>query len=422
MKSLHLHVGPNIDYLRFCLRFWDEHLKGKKDNSKQDPNLRVYVQDTALHGECDVRSGRWLQMDGWSKERVNQSRYVIGSSELSSNPEIVDDRTIWQHVPFSMQCGQAHGEWLHFGFKGQSASDQRASDAYSFCSTSSPLERQIAILGFAEVHCTVRVLNSDRGMLAARLVDVWPNGSATLITYGLLNLTHMRSHDEASVHLLKPGEEYDVTVKLHSCGYVVPKGHQLRLSLSACYWPNAWPTNKPVEMEVKLDRKKGEPCSWLTIPEVKEDTVEYKDELFTDVTNPAIGTPLEFKYLTQAQNEYTNQHDVINEAFTKTIVRDGGLRHFRELGAAYQHRYTEKFICTKNDPATATSQTHHENRAQYDDVTDEEGNPIKILVTSSSELTSQGDDFQFVAEVKASLNQEVIFEKKWNEKIGKRFI
>ncbi len=32
-------------------------------------------------------------------------------------------------------------------------------------------------------------------MIAARLEDVAPDGSSTLVTYGLLNLTHRDSHE-----------------------------------------------------------------------------------------------------------------------------------------------------------------------------------------------------------------------------------
>ena len=413
-----LHAGPNIDYLRVCLRFWDEHLNGNKTDSAEEPKLRVYLQDAARPGECDVRPGKWLQTPGWPDSSVETRRFVLGAFELLNESQADDVTPTWQRVPFSMQCGQTHGEWLHFGFKGQSASDQRANDAFSFCSTTQPLTQELAILGFPSLRCSVRLNNSDRGLLAARLVDVWPDGSATLITHGLLNLTHRRGHDEESVQLLEPGKEYDVTVKLHSCAYVVPQGHQLRLSLSACYWPSAWPTHKAVEMEVRVG-KQGEALSELLVPEAS-DVKDYSDELF-NVSSPSIGPELPFKYLKDEENEMKNEHDFVNGTLTKTIVRDGGLRHFPSLNAAFQHRYVERYTCSLDSTSTPKSETSHENRFEYDDVMDDAGNSVQILVTSTSELTADEKNLMFEANVKAELNQEVVFEKKWKENIEKKF-
>ena len=38
--------GPNMDYLRVCLEWWDCHLKGQSNNVMEQPKIRVYVKDS----------------------------------------------------------------------------------------------------------------------------------------------------------------------------------------------------------------------------------------------------------------------------------------------------------------------------------------------------------------------------------------
>ena len=60
--------------------------------------------------------------------------------------------------------------------------------------TSGELTERVEILGRPTVNL---VVSSDRpaALLAVRLCDVMPDGRSTLITRGLLNLTHRDSHE-----------------------------------------------------------------------------------------------------------------------------------------------------------------------------------------------------------------------------------
>ena len=51
-----------------------------------------------------------------------------------------------------------------------------------------------------------------------RLVDVFPDGTATRISYGLLNLTHRDGHAEPRE--LEPGKVYCVQVKLNDVAQI----------------------------------------------------------------------------------------------------------------------------------------------------------------------------------------------------------
>ena len=95
--------------------------------------------------------------------------------------------------------------------------------------------------------CSARLCSPPRSrpirpnaFLVARLSLVAPDGAATRISYGVLNLTHRDSHAEPSP--LVPGQRYRITLKLNDVGQAVPAGHRLRLALTNAYWPTVWPS------------------------------------------------------------------------------------------------------------------------------------------------------------------------------------
>ncbi len=83
-----------------------------------------------------------------------------------------------------------------------------------------------------------------------RLCDVAPDGSSTLVTRGVLNLTHRDSHESPAP--LVPGELVEVAVELNAIAHAFPPGHRIRLALSPTYWPWAWPSPAAAELTVDL--------------------------------------------------------------------------------------------------------------------------------------------------------------------------
>lgn len=62
----------------------------------------------------------------------------------------------------------------------------------------------------------------------------------SLVSAGVLNLTHRRSH--ASPERLVPGTVEEVRVPLRTAGYRWLLGHRLRVALSSSLWPVLWPS------------------------------------------------------------------------------------------------------------------------------------------------------------------------------------
>jgi hypothetical protein len=152
-----------------------------------------------------------------------------------------------QQVRSPQSTGVDAGDWDPFGNPADLPPDQRAEDGRSLVYDSLPLEKPLVLLGQPAARLDVE---SDRpwGLVCVRLCDVAPDGASTLITRGLLNLTHRDGHNEPRA--LEPGRREQVAVQMKAIGHVVPAGHTLRLAISTAYWPWAWPSPEPVTLTV----------------------------------------------------------------------------------------------------------------------------------------------------------------------------
>ena len=97
--------------------------------------------------------------------------------------------------------------------------DQRLEDGGALTFDTEPLPERLEILGAPVVELELAV---DRpvALVAARLSDVAPDGAATRVSYGLLNLTHRESHEHPTA--LEPGRRYRVRLQLNDVGAGIP--------------------------------------------------------------------------------------------------------------------------------------------------------------------------------------------------------
>ena len=94
-------------------------------------------------------------------------------------------------------------KWCAYAHPGDQPGDQRADDAMSLCFETGPLEEALEIAGEAALTLDLEV---DRPMaqVAARLLDVFPDGRSARVAYGVFNLAHRDSHEHPQP--LTPGE------------------------------------------------------------------------------------------------------------------------------------------------------------------------------------------------------------------------
>lgn len=225
--------GPAIGFLAECVRWFDHWLKGIDRGVDADPTLRAWIEEpvppAAYYAE---RPGRWVEAE-WPPAPPREVRIGLGDGTVE--------------VASPQHTGLAAGVWCANGYEDELPEDQAADDAISACFDLPPLEQGFESLGMPVARLR---LSSDRplALVAVRLCEVAENGESTLVSWGMLNLTHRDSREYPRA--LVPGEFCDVDVALNVIGHRFARGAHLRVAVSQTYWPHAWPSPEPVRLLV----------------------------------------------------------------------------------------------------------------------------------------------------------------------------
>ncbi len=126
--------------------------------------------------------------------------------------------------------------------------DQRFDDALSLTYDWEPLAADLDVMGHPRVRLTV-TSSVPVAYLAARLCDVFPDGTSALACRGSLNLTHRDGHDAPVA--LEPGAPTEIEIELEATSWVFEQGHRVRLSLAGSDWPNLWPPPSGAPLQVE---------------------------------------------------------------------------------------------------------------------------------------------------------------------------
>ncbi|MCS0639076.1 CocE/NonD family hydrolase [Streptomyces sp. LP05-1] len=219
--------GPAIGFLQETLRWWDHHLKGVDTGIMAEPPLRCWISES--HRPATVYPelpGRWVGEPGWPSPHVTPVAYALqGEPVLVRSPQ---------------STGLDAGRFFPAGDDADLPPDQRAEDAHSACfdfpvpAGADPIE----ILGRPSVELALRP-DAPTGQVIARLCDVAPDGSSTLVTRGALNLGAREGRDRSVPCRIGETERY--AFPLGGIGHTFPPGHRVRLAVSSSYWPWIWP-------------------------------------------------------------------------------------------------------------------------------------------------------------------------------------
>lgn len=392
--------GPAIGFLQECLRWWDHWLKGEDTGIMDEPMLRAWMQESVPpQVDYDERTGRWVAETEWPSPNMYPMNFWLDGQKLTAE----SPREQSLAVPSAQTHGLYAGVWCPFGQAGDLASDQRLENGLSVCFTSEPLETPQEILGFPEV--TVE-LASDRpnALLAVRLCDVAPDGASTLVSWGMLNLTHRDSHEHPTP--LVPGERYTVTVRLNGIGHVLPAGHRWQVALSPTYWPHAWPSPEPVTLQVFTGEK-----TRLTLPVRPPQAADHELPVF-DV--PETAAVLEREILRAESRTRKVHHDLIEGTWVLEDFSDEGARRLPSNGIEYGSINRNVYTIKEGDPLSAAVRcewTLNVGRGEW-----------QTRLESVSTMTADADLFFITNELTAFEGEEQVFTKTWKSKIPRDFV
>ncbi|MEU6115509.1 CocE/NonD family hydrolase [Streptomyces sp. NPDC047117] len=384
-----LPPGPAIGFLQETLRWWDHWLKGEDTGVEDDPLLRSWISESHPPATVyDELPGRWVADPAWPSPHVTPTAHTLPG-----------DRPLLVRSP--QHTGVDAGRYFPFGNDADLPPDQREEDGRSVCFDLPELTERVEILGRPRV--TLRLTSEvPRGQVIARICDVAPDGSSTLVTRGVLNLLTRHGRDRAVEWM--PGTTEDVTFELNGIGHAFPAGHRIRVALSSAYWPWVWP-------------HAGSEAGWTVDPAASSVELPVRtpraDEPEITFAEPEQSEPLGVVF--PGGGDQRPERKVIRDvaAGTWTLEVDpryGGTRIYPD-GLEFTEDALETYRIDSADPESAATRSDWSIRLHRPDL------GWDARIETRSEITTDGGDFVTVNEVVCRDGEEEIFRRSWERRI-----
>jgi putative CocE/NonD family hydrolase len=119
-------------------------------------------------------------------------------------------------------------------------------------STSPPLEENVDVTGMVRATLWIASDAVDTDF-TAKLIDVYPDGTALHITDGQMRARYRNQHTKPE--LLEPGKVYQVVINLGSVSNLFVKGHRIRLDISSSNFPKFEPNPNTAEPAGKWTKR-----------------------------------------------------------------------------------------------------------------------------------------------------------------------
>ena len=390
--------GPAIGFLQEALRWWDTWLKGKETGVREEPMLRVWMQDSAPPTTgYRKRPGRWVAESGWPSGTIRAQDHYLHTSHLLLEEPPAQKGALSIQSPLSV--GLYAGKWCSYAAPPDLPHDQREEDGGALVFETRPLQEPLEILGAPALSLD---LSSSRpvAMIAVRLCDVAPDDRATRVTYGLLNLCHRNSHEEPET--LQQGRTYRVRVQLNHIAQRFPAGNRLRISISTSYWPLAWPPPQPVRLTLHTG------ASRLELP--VRDPGE-SDQALRPLPEPEGAPPPAMTQLEPARHKWRVHRDLAEDESVLEVVRDEGVIRWDDIDWTVTNRAWECYTSRNEDFQSLRGETRWFRRF--------ERAGWRVETSTRTVLTSTPEHFRLHAELDAFEGDQRVFSRNWDYTIAR---
>jgi uncharacterized protein len=368
--------GPHIDLVPELVRWFGRWLRDEQTGVDEEPPIQVFVRrSTRPAPDLTELRGDWRSEDGWPLARGETLALRpegTGTEELRVEGDV--GTSAWISCAGRLPWGQP--------------SDGREDDARSLVFEWGPFEDEVEILGHPRLALRVESA-APVAYLSAKLADVFPDGTSSLVTRGLLNLAHRRSSVEPEP-FAGPAE---VEIELEATSWVFEPGHRIRLALAGADWPNIWPPRSAEP--IRLDRG----SLVLALP-----TVPHEDR-----PAPAFASPPPQKPEPETPVTWRIERDVLGRE-TRAVIGHG-TTYEGELGARVEERYDGTIGVSAEDPAQAWARATARYRIAWPEA--------EATAEARLDLRSDAETYHVVVEVDAEAGGERI-ERRFERAIPRR--
>lgn len=227
-----------IDITGAQVRWFEYWLKGEENGVIDEPPVKIFV----------MGRDQWCEEEDWPLPVTSYCRYYLhsgghantlhGDGRLSTEQPQNEppDRYIYDPRNPVPTCGGATllpgaQAGINAGPRDQSELELR-DDVLVY--TTAPLTHDLEVIGPVELtlYAASSALDTD---FTGKLVDVYPDGRALLLTDGILRARYR--HSFARAELLKPGTIYELRIDLVATANLFKGGHRIRLEVSSSNFP-----------------------------------------------------------------------------------------------------------------------------------------------------------------------------------------
>ncbi|MCP4767877.1 MAG: CocE/NonD family hydrolase [Gammaproteobacteria bacterium] len=389
--------GPKMGFMDEALRWWDYWLKDVDDGIMDEPQYRVWMQDSLRPSACHpLRPGHWVSEPRWLSPNIGEQTLYLDGNRLGDLPgaeiEVVvnSPQTTGQCTPFFGNMGAGEP---------QDPLDQRTDDAVSACFDGEVLAQELAILGAPLVTLDLAA-NQPNAFVCVRLNELLACGESLQVSYGLLNLTHRNSHEH--IEPLEPGKRYPINVVLNDIAHTFAAGSRIRIAVSNAFWPVVWPSPQAARLSLFTAHSR------LTLP-IR--TAQAGDDDLTALA-PARQSRVSPQTITQAavpmKAEFTT--DLASGRQTFTYATDTGAVLLEDNGWCFSCKTENRYHIHADDPGSAVIDS------RTTETYGREGQ-LDVRIEAHQVMTSDATHFHIEASIEAYENDESVFRKQWQESI-----
>ena len=224
-----------LDLTGLQLRWFDRWLKDADTGVAQEPPVRLFVMGI----------DRWRTEDDWPLPDTQYRPYFLhsagqantlhGDGTLSEEPPGDEPPDVYLYNPLR-PVPTVGGQVLLAGGNAMGPRDQRPVEQRDdvLVYSTPVLERPVEVTGPIELRVFVASSAPDTDV-TGKLVDVYPDGRAMILTEGILRARYRTSR--AVPELLEPGAVYELHLDLWATANVFLPGHRVRLEVSSSNFP-----------------------------------------------------------------------------------------------------------------------------------------------------------------------------------------
>jgi putative CocE/NonD family hydrolase len=392
-----------IGFLQEAIRWYDRWLKGVENGIDEEPMLLFWIPDPPAGPEQTGEGmgaglawetvGQWASEPTWPSDNVEYRVLHLNPDGLGAEAAAEEPRLIRARTTAGAETSGP-------------GADQRDEDGRWLCFDSEPVQERFEIFGNPYVELSVAA-DKPVAHLAVRLCDVAPDGTSTMITRGVLNLTHRDSHERPEP--LEPGRPYTVRVRLDVHVRVMEPGHRLRLAISPSYWPWIFPAPELVTLTVftgagsKLE---------LPVRSPRPEDAQLRKFGPAEASEPVA-------------HESLYSRETTPDLFRATVTREPAtgrveIRQRRALGFQFAEglRYSQlvEFVSsqTEGKPETTEQRIEHSisiSRGDWD-----------TRVDTVSRLSGNRDDFWLTHRLEGFESGARVFSKAWSKQIPRDLV